>query len=364
VAALAQATHEGEVHTFTVSFPETPDADEAAVASRVASRLGTVHTQCVIDESTALEWVRGALAAMDQPSADGVNTYLVSRAAHEAGIVVALSGQGGDELFGGYDSFTWVDRWTPRLGALGRLVPAKGRAGLAWIASARRTNIHRAKTVDLAAAHPDVISLYLAYKRELSTSHLRHLDVDLSPLRDLGSDLSSDLGTALDKDRLAAVRLLEIEHYLTNTLLRDGDVFGMANAVEIRVPFLDQGLVEFICSLPGPAFLPPGQRGKWLLRQSCADLYDPEQLALPKKGFVLPLGLWMLGPLAEVVQHSLETLCASGLVDPAGVRLVHQHFLQAPESLAWTRLWTLVALGNWLAGMRQLSRDASAGLLA
>jgi asparagine synthase (glutamine-hydrolysing) len=135
---------------------------------------------------------------------------------------------------------------------------------------------------------------------------------------------------------------------LQNILLRDSDVFGMANSLEIRVPFLDRDLVEWAFRLPGDVLLPKGAPSKYLLRMICGDLYTKPQMEQPKRGFTLPFGTWMRGPLREIMEENLAFLAGSGLVNPVGIDGVRELFRIEPHGPAWSRVWALVTLGYWL----------------
>jgi asparagine synthase (glutamine-hydrolysing) len=150
----------------------------------------------------------------------------------------------------------------------------------------------------------------------------------------------------------SSVARLDAAFYLQNILLRDSDVFGMANSLEIRVPFLDLDLVEWAFRLPGNVLLPKRAPLKYLLRQICADVYREVPIASSKRGFVIPLSQWLRGPLREVAEESLHSLHGSGLLDPAGIDDVKETFTRQPDSPIWSRLWALVTLGFWLQTQR------------
>ena len=139
---------------------------------------------------------------------------------------------------------------------------------------------------------------------------------------------------------------------LQNILLRDSDVFGMANSLEIRVPFLDSDLVEWAFRLPGDVLLPKGAPLKYLLRKICADVYQSLPITTSKRGFVIPISEWLRGPLREVAEESLRSLQESGLLDPAGIEAVKETFNREPNSPIWSRLWALVTLGFWVQTQR------------
>ena len=352
VAGLAAQASDAEVHAFTVSMPEVEALNEQPVAQRAAQRLGLVFHDIPVDSSTALDWIQGGLDAMDQPAMDGMNTYIVSRAVRGAGLTVALSGQGGDEVFGGYRSFQAIPRLIPFTRAA-RALPAPMRRVLAEAAARPWGKGASKRAADLADVGPDPAGLTLLWRRLFSDGELGALGYDAG---DLG--LSSNF---LDRsvspngarpyvtgDAVATVGRLETRFYLGNTLLRDGDVYGMANSLEIRVPMLDRDVVDWAFRLPGRVLAPRGAPPKHLLRQIAGDLLAEEQLSAAKRGFGLPLALWIKGPLAELRRDSLGHLATSGLVDRTGIALLEQRYLGDTYRSAWTRVWALMMLGQWL----------------
>jgi asparagine synthase (glutamine-hydrolysing) len=350
MVGLARRVAGEQVHAFTVAFPDIPNSDEGPLASRAAKRLDVVYHECRVDKQTALGWVRDALDGMDQPTMDGVNTYMVSRAVRERGIVVALSGQGGDEVFGGYSSFRAVPRWYRHLRWL-RSLPPYSRAALVGLATRRQNTTRREKARDIARTGADLLPLYFQYRRLLSDSDLSAFGLHASALGLTPSfhwPAAGEHRYLVCGDPVASVRRLETAFYLGNTLLRDGDVFGMANSLEIRVPFLDRDFVDWAFRLPGRVLLPKRSPGKFLLRRICADLYTPDDLARPKRGFTPPFNVWLRGPLRPLTEENLASLKRSGLLSANALDGVQRAFLRAPDSAAWSRLWILVALGHWL----------------
>ncbi|PYP89350.1 MAG: asparagine synthase (glutamine-hydrolyzing) [Blastocatellia bacterium AA13] len=341
-----------EVHAFTVSFPDDPDFDERSIALSSARRLGAVYHEFPIESRVALDWTREGLDRMDQPTMDGLNTYIVSRAVREQGITVALSGQGGDEVFGGYRSFRGVPRWRRRAQWMQPL-PQAVKGALAAAAASYYGRVVQKKFHDLARSGPDLSGIYFHYRRLMSNADLESLgftaeSLGLSPSFHLAG---AGAGTSciIPGDGVASVSRLESVFYLGNTLLRDGDVFGMANSVEIRVPFLDKELVDWAFRIPGDALLPEGAPPKFLLRRMCGEFYSPEQIYQKKRGFTLPLSRWLLGPLRGFMENCLESVKESGLVDPEGVDRLVEVFVREPQTAAWSRVWSLVALGHWLS---------------
>jgi asparagine synthase (glutamine-hydrolysing) len=280
---------------------------------------------------------------------DGLNVFVISRAVRERGIKVALSGLGGDELFGGYPSF----RDVPRLRRLTRLVrrlPAGVRRGLAEVAAAGRSRAVRAKLRDMLGGDGSVRSLYLHRRRVMSDRQLAALGLKSAGLgldRDyLPPEATPDVGSDED-DPVRLVSQLEFRCYQGNMLLRDADVNGMAFGLEIRVPFLAQPLLELAHALPGPVRLPSGSPGKYLLRKAFPDLLRPAILHQPKRGFTLPVSRWMAGSLRPRCELALAAVKEMGLLAAGEIDSVWRTFLQEPDSPMWTRAFSLVVFGEF-----------------
>ncbi len=145
--------------------------------------------------------------------------------------------------------------------------------------------------------------------------------------------------------------VLESSFYQSNTLLRDADVNGMAHGLEIRVPLLDQRMIDFAHRIPGTVRSPPGAFPKHLLRTAFGSLLGRETLSQKKRGFSLPLRRWMVGPLRSLCEESLAHLKSTGLLQVAGVDRVWNTFLREPESAIWSRALSLCVLGTYIRKM-------------
>jgi asparagine synthase (glutamine-hydrolysing) len=350
LAGLA-ARHAPALRSFTVVFADQPDFSEQALAAGTARQFGMDHTEIALPMAAAEAAAGAWLAALDQPSIDGLNVFVISRVVQERGLKVALTGLGGDELFGGYPSF----RDVPRLRRLMRLVrplPAGVRRGLAGVASVGRTTAVRAKLRDMLGGDGSLRSLYCQRRRAMSNRQLAQLGLDAGELgldRDfLPLDAAPDID-ADDTDPVRAIGQLEFRLYQGNMLLRDADTNGMAFGLELRVPFLDQRLLNLAHAIPGCVRLPAGAPGKHLLRTAFGDLLRPEILAQRKRGFTLPLRRWMLGSLRPACERALRTLKDSKLLNPGAIDAVWQGFLAEPETPLWSRALALVALGAFVA---------------
>ena len=359
IAALASRIR-GGIHTFTVAFPDK-DFNEADMARRTAKRLGTDHTEFTLSHQEMAVRLEEAVAAFDQPSMDGVNTYFVSWAARQSGLKVALSGLGSDELFGGYSSFANTSR-VARLAKTARFLPRSFRNSIAkqftnngffgfWPDTMRKA---AAAWQDPAALpHPYFFTRSL-FTPQRVTSWLGN--TGMSSDSPWAQWLQSAAHEAASMDGFTAVSWLELRSYLANTLLRDTDAMSMRNSLEVRVPFLDTRLVDYVLALPSSQKRRGGQP-KALVVEALRNLLPEEIITQPKRTFTFPWERWFRGLLGERV--------AAGLVDWSPALEPHIHgaaaigiwkeFLSAGTS--WSRPWSLYVLNEWVK--RNLSVSAA-----
>lgn len=358
VAVLAGRAQRG-IQSFTLTFPDT-DYDEGPLAKLVAARTGTTHTEVPLHAQDMLTRLEEALAALDQPTMDGINTYFVSWAARQVGLKVALSGLGGDELFAGYRTFADTPRLA-KLESVARFVPgAIRKASAPFLTSlmARKGSADAARKAGDAWIKPSALPHAYFFTRllfppsevqKLTDAHYRNSTiakdgVTLDPTwlgwLELASDQAQSVGP------IAGVSWLEMRTYMASTLLHDTDSVSMACSLEVRVPFLDTPLVEFVSTLPDDARVQPGI-SKALLRNALAGMIPPEILDQRKRTFTLPWEHWLRGALREQVQSSLKDLSPAlqnGL-HAAGVQRVWDNFEQGQTT--WSRPWSLYVLNEW-----------------
>ena len=293
IAALARRHTSEPPTTFTIRFDalEGTPGDEGPLAAEVARRLGTRHVERRMGRADLADLWRGALDAMDQPSIDGFNTYVVSRAAHEAGLKVVLSGLGGDEIFGSYPSFSDVPRlertarrvgWIPGIGALAKAVRPK-LAGLPRYGRTLAGAYFLRRGLFLPEELPGLIG------REAASEGLRLYD----PVADAARALAAANGHA--PDAWTAVHVLETARYMRNQLLRDSDWASMAWSVELRVPLVDAWLRARLATR---GFEPARSQGKAALVRQAAPELPEAVLARRKTGFYIPVAEWMKPELA------------------------------------------------------------------
>lgn len=358
IAALAGKAHPG-IRSFTLTFPNTP-YDEADLARVVAARCGTQHQEIPLDGDAMLTRLDEALSALDQPSMDGINTYFVSWAAREAGLKVALSGLGGDELFAGYRTFTDAPRMA-RLVRTAYFVPAilrRATAPLLRFVAGQQFSQDAGLKAAAAWIDPNGLPNPYFYCRALfPPSKLASLiDARFRPSTINADGVTLDptwlgwLERASDESRkveqVAGISWLEMRTYMVSTLLRDTDSVSMARSLEVRVPLLDTPLVEFVSALPDEARHYPDQQ-KALLTESLADLLPSEILSQRKRTFTLPWEQWLRGPLRPRLRASFAepAPALAAYLKPNALTTVWNDFLA--ERTTWSRPWALYVLNEW-----------------
>lgn len=348
IATVASEVADARVETISIGFDEQ-EYDETDVAAEVAHQLGTSHRCVRLTGRDILEGLEGALAAVDQPTVDGFNVFFVSRAARRTGLKVALSGLGGDELFGGYATFRDVPRalaWRRRLAWLNpahfpvsRLLAAHGsRAGA------------KASLMLTRSATPS--QMYLL-RRELffprERRQLRAPPTASDPATGVPRTIVADLARqARDLDPFNQISLFEMSSYMRHMLLRDADVFSMAHALELRVPLLDHLLVEQVAALAGPV-KQEASRPKSLLLDAVGPRLPGRLGRLRKRGFTFPWTAWLRGPLRGRAESAMDdvNVWESLEISPGGPRSIWRRFLGGDRRVAALQVLALVVLKDY-----------------
>jgi asparagine synthase (glutamine-hydrolysing) len=343
VAALAGSPQK-PVRTFTVTFAEKRYS-EGEQARLAAEHLGCRHHEILLSQGDLLASLPRALAAMDQPTVDGINTWFVSRATREAGVTVALSGLGGDELFAGYRNF----RLAPRIEQADRLLPQWSKR----LAAAALSALPGERTGKVSAwlggsggfAHPAqfirTVFAPMQVARLLRPEWLGRIDFEM-----FRAEMDTLAAQLAGQDPLNRVTCMELALYMRNTLLRDTDCMSMAHSLEVRVPLLDHRLTALLLRIPG-AWKLNGRQSKPLLVAALAQPLPAAIRERPKRGFELPWSHWLRGELRAEID---ATLAAPGPVlgeylDWGAVRKVWREF--AAGRAHWSRPWLFYALRKW-----------------
>jgi asparagine synthase (glutamine-hydrolysing) len=357
VANMAAKTSQSEVVTFTLAFEEE-EYDEGPFAREIAKAIGTRHKEVKFTEQNFLSSLDQALESIDQPTFDGLNSFYISQAVREAGVKVALTGSGGDELFGGYKSF----RDLPRLQAIAKALawmPRSGRIAIAQAVArlADRSSggvgaqVRWAKLPSMMANADDLLHIYqLAYALFVPDFYGKVLSLPPSgvtsglpdPLR---RDLQADIA---GHTALSALGILEQRLFLGERLLRDTDVASMAVSLETRLPLVDSKVTDVVARLPDSTRYSPLGR-KQLLRDVGLAGLDPNLFERPKRGFQMPFDRWIRQRLGTEMDNVMRdrTLCHNAGLDGDAVGLLWQSFQSGGKGLYWSRVWAIYVLLRW-----------------
>jgi len=348
---------QSDLRTFTVVFPEQRFS-EAKISRETAEHFKTNHQEILLTPDQVLAQLDDAVGALDQPTMDGLNTYFVSRAAHLAGLKVALSGLGGDEIFGGYSTFASTPK-AAFAAKLGRWVPRPLRRLTAGVA----VKIAAGDAVRKAAAawrSPDDFPHAYYFTRLLFTPSRVHrlLAPYFEALENRGNGtepaplwrqrMQETAQQAGRLDSFNSVSCFELQSYMVNTLLRDTDAVSMANSLEVRVPFLDHKLVEFVARLPKKSKYMAGVP-KALLVEALSDVLPDSVVGQAKRTFTLPWNLWLRGPLGVRLSQNLADLTPElkQYMNLRAVRGAWQNFVIGQTN--WSRPWSLYVLNAWIS---------------
>jgi asparagine synthase (glutamine-hydrolysing) len=350
LAAIASSVQSG-IHTFTVAFPDL-QFSESEIARRTAARLGTTHSEFNLSDADMAARLDEAVTAFDQPSMDGMNSYFVSWAARQAGLKVALSGLGSDEIFGGYSAFRDTAK-IARLAGVAKYLPPAARWALA--ATLESTNalklppdkFRKASSAWLdpdALAHPYFFTRTLFPPRAVAAALYKTQSSWAASSWSLW--LAQSAAQAKQLDRFTQISWLELRSYMASTLLRDTDSMSMASSLEVRVPFLDVPLVKYVLSLPESAKLRDSQP-KSLLIAALGELLPPEVVSQTKRTFTFPWETWLRGKLGDRVAASLRdwSPALAPHLAPAFPQKIWSDFLAGRTS--WSRPWSLFVLNEW-----------------
>lgn len=328
VVALACKTQQNEINTYSIAFEEA-SCNEGEVAQKIAYEFGTKHSELTMTSALALELFPQYLSAIDQPTIDGFNSFCVSKFAQSCGTKVVLSGLGGDELFGGYNSFLKVPQmvhWGKQFQAF-KLISNGIGMGLEQLTTSPRLK----RLGDFLQQTPTTATAYRSFRgifsdqeaRILASQYLQNSALLTNVRQKVKPQYSNNFASLEDE-----VSQLEITQYMRNQLLRDSDVMSMACSLELRVPLVDQHLLESIASIPSAIRI---SSTKQLLTKAVPEL--PSWIYnRPKQGFAFPFEQWLESEWQDFFSKEKSY---------KGVSLK-----------SWYRRWSLAILESW---WRQIS---------
>ncbi|HMH23200.1 MAG TPA: asparagine synthase (glutamine-hydrolyzing) [Puia sp.] len=345
VGLMAEASSD-HPNTFNISFEEK-EFDESRYAEIIAKKFDTHHTRILLKPTDFLDELQNGLNAMDQPSGDGINTYCVSKVIRRSGMTVALSGVGGDELFAGYPFFdqylqiqkkSWI--WN---------IPAAFRKLLANSMSPGQDQGKKGRMMQMLKMDSCAIdNVYPVFRQILSPSLLQELTGIVHPpfTTSLQKELKARKGQLDRLPLLSQVSAAEYLGYTQHTLLKDTDQMSMAVGLEVREPFFDQDLVEFVLAVPDRLKKPVYPKS--LLVESVKPLLPDEVVFRKKQGFLFPWDIWLKNELRSFCDLRLKSMAGRSFIKGDALLAYWQRFLAGDRNIRWSEIWLFVVLEYWL----------------
>jgi asparagine synthase (glutamine-hydrolysing) len=353
LAAAARKAGAQNLSAMTVGFSES-EFDETELSRRTAQALDIPLQVVTLDAGRVAKDLDHAIWALDQPSVDGLNSYWISKLAAEAGFKVALSGQGGDELFGGYESLAWFKRFTT-VARLAHLLPA---AVFGRLLDQKALPFRFRKLSYLIGADDPFVASQMAVK-------FLYLDSDVAGLLSPALGRNGHHAEAHDhlaywsklvekENLLERLAFMDIHTHLEPRLLRDLDATSMAHSIEVRPVFLDHQLVEFLLPVPSETRM----HQKRLLLEA-AKFFLPQNLLQDletrrKRTFTFPFKKWITRDLHRTMQEtfSSERLGRSHVLEFGTVNEIWRRYERSEGAVGWSRIWSLFVLGRWCETMQ------------
>ncbi len=322
--------------TFNIAFNEK-EYDESTYAEIIAQKFNTQHHKILLQPKVFLDELPNALNAMDIPSGDGINSYVVSKEIVKKGIKVAMSGVGGDELFAGYPSFKqwhsinqkkWI--WNS---------PQFLRKFTSLFLSSKNNKTARIKELILSK-NLSIDTFYPLVRQVFSKKEIESILKD-----QVQASVNSPLSTS-HFPLLSQFSIAELTGYTHHTLLKDTDQFSMAVSLEVREPFFDHELIEYVLQIPDNIKYP--NYAKQLLVESLGDLLPNEIVHRKKQGFVFPWEVWMKNELKEFCETNIAHLYNYNFLNSNYIEKNWNDFLKGTPKSRWSNTWLFVILGHWL----------------
>lgn len=345
IVAIMSELRDQAANTFSVVFEEKK-YDESTYSSLIAQKYKTNHTAILLKPSDFLAELPEALRAMDSPTGDGVNTYVVSKVTKQAGITVALSGLGGDELFAGYPVFQqypslYQKQWLWSF-------PTSLRQGLAQVLKKVFYNNKIDRFAELLSAPGKEISeVYPIFRKAMIGQEIAALGNSLpEEFNAVARIVAQQKANKQDLPLLSKISIAEIASYTQNVILKDTDQMSMSQALEVRVPFFDHELVEYALQIPDR--YKSTAYPKKLLVESLGALLPEEVVHRKKMGFSFPWDNWLRKDLKAFCERNIQRLAERQVFEASTILAYWQRFLAGDKKMPWLKIWILVVLEEWL----------------
>jgi len=343
IVGVMSSLSDQAINTFSIGFDEK-QFDESQYSSLIAKSFNTQHQQLKLSAQNLLDQLPNALAALDSPSGDFVNSYIVAQETKRHGLTVALSGLGGDELFAGYPVFR---QYCKTQNAAFWFLNHSMRKFIAPLIASFATPHKKNRIKEMVSLKtPELNNLYPIFRKI-------HTENTLKSIIKVKSSSGSPIGAILSKiddinkfPPLSQLSIAEIETYSQNVLLRDADRMGMAHALEVRVPFFDHELVEYMLNIPDK-FKEPVQ-SKRLLIDSLGGMLPKEITNRNKQGFTFPWEKWMKTELESFCDQQILALENFEVFNTQIIQNNWMKFKAGDKETHWSQIWLLVVLSHWM----------------
>jgi asparagine synthase (glutamine-hydrolysing) len=345
IAGVMAETNPVQTNAFTISFDEK-NYDESDYAELIAKKFNLNHTKVKLRAQDFLDELPVALDAMDSPSGDGLNTYVVSKAIRKSGIVVAMSGVGGDELFAGYPIFRQYLQLQKYSSLFNYSSPIRKVIGAAL--PGKNNKLSRVKQL-LQLQATGIADIYPLFRQILSATDIKSLtNIDFK------KGFPGHLQVALEEQRqslknfdlISQVSIADYMGYTQHVLLKDMDQMSMASSLEVREPFFDAELVEYVLRVPDKYKM--GAYPKNLLVDASHPILPDIIINRRKQGFVLPYDHWIRNELSGFCKDKINRLSNRPIFNKKAVLEYWQQYLNKQNNIRWTDIWILIVLENWL----------------
>ena len=355
IASLAVKHSSSRIKTFSIGFEDgSKHLDERSIARKTANYLQTEHHEYILtgyDIETELQKI---ITYMHQPSFDGINTYFISKFTRDADIKVALSGLGGDELFGGYGTYKFLVKWGRLAQYWGVLPSQTKKIIIKFFTSITKSPLRKQKLSRLKEVN-DFYSLYALvrangwfnadsnlYKKDFSQI-VEKINTSNKVLECLKENVD-------EENHWRMTQKLEMKNYMCWRLLRDTDAMSMAHSIETRVPLIDDKIIDYVMSLPTHWYEKSGWPKK-LLVESASDIIPKFVLNQPKQGFQLPMNIWMNGNLKPIVKDIFlnNSRLNSLIFNYNSFNKIYEQFKEG--KLSYEEIWKYIVLELWFDKM-------------
>lgn len=343
VAIMSELTSTS-VDTFSIVFDEK-EYDESTYSNMIADKYRTSHHPIKLKPLDFLENLPKALSDMDVPSGDGLNTYVVSKMTKEQGITVALSGLGGDELFAGYPVFNQIPSLMNKkaLWAMPHFARKLGSHLVRKLVYNHRVDRY---AEFLSTKELKVKNIHPIFRKLMTTDDIEYLTKFMVSQDNAARNIIEKYSELEKFDLLSQVSICEISTYTQNVLLRDTDQASMAHASEIRVPFFDHELIEYVLQVPD--IFKQSTYPKKLLVEAAGNLIPDEIVFRKKMGFVFPWEYWIKNELRSFCEIRIKSLAQRELFNERALIDYWNRFIKGDKKILAVKIWMLVVLEDWL----------------